>query len=116
MTFRRTAATDIELGGQTILAGEKVVMFYPSGNWDTDAFDRPERLNLARDPNPHVGFGGGGLHFCLGAHVARAAAGHLPRAVSSAAWHPVGRADVSGGQFRARRAQHAVHLLMRCQR
>lgn len=72
MTFRRTAATDIELGGQTILAGEKVVMFYPSGNWDTDAFDRPERLNLARDPNPHVGFGGGGLHFCLGAHVARA--------------------------------------------
>ncbi|WP_155766880.1 cytochrome P450, partial [Mycobacterium intracellulare] len=72
MTFRRTAATDIELGGQTILAGEKVVMFYPSGNWDTDAFDHPERLNLARDPNPHVGFGGGGLHFCLGAHVARA--------------------------------------------
>ncbi|MGV0044854.1 cytochrome P450 [Mycobacterium colombiense] len=72
MTFRRTAATDIELGGQTILAGEKVVMFYPSGNWDTEAFDHPERLNLSRDPNPHVGFGGGGLHFCLGAHVARA--------------------------------------------
>lgn len=72
MTFRRTAATDVELGGQTILAGEKVVMFYPSGNWDTEAFDHPERLNLGRDPNPHVGFGGGGLHFCLGAHVARA--------------------------------------------
>jgi len=72
MTFRRTAATDIELGGQTILAGEKVVMFYPSGNWDTEVFEAPERLNLSRDPNPHVGFGGGGLHFCLGAHVARA--------------------------------------------
>ncbi|WP_156752867.1 cytochrome P450, partial [Mycobacterium sp. 1245801.1] len=72
MTFRRTAATDIELGGQAIRAGEKVVMFYPSGNWDTEAFDHPERLNLSRDPNPHVGFGGGGLHFCLGAHVARA--------------------------------------------
>ena len=72
MTFRRTAATDFELGGQTISAGEKVVMFYPSGNWDTDVFDHPERLDLSRSPNPHLGFGGGGLHFCLGAHVARA--------------------------------------------
>jgi cytochrome P450 len=72
MTFRRTAATDFELGGQTVLAGEKVVMFYPSGNWDTEVFDHPERLDLSRSPNPHVGFGGGGVHFCLGAHVARA--------------------------------------------
>ncbi|MCV7199560.1 cytochrome P450 [Mycobacterium angelicum] len=72
MTFRRTAATDFELGGQTIRAGEKVVMFYASGNWDRDVFDRPERLDLGRSPNPHVGFGGGGVHFCLGAHVARA--------------------------------------------
>jgi cytochrome P450 len=72
MTFRRTASRNFELGGQTILAGEKVVMFYPSGNWDTEAFDHPERVDLGRDPNPHVGFGGGGLHFCLGAHVARA--------------------------------------------
>ncbi|OBH11493.1 cytochrome P450 [Mycobacterium sp. E1747] len=72
MTFRRTAATDFELGDQTIRAGEKVVMFYPSGNWDTEVFDHPERLDLSRNPNPHVGFGGGGLHFCLGAHVARA--------------------------------------------
>jgi cytochrome P450 len=72
MTFRRTAATDFELGGQRILAGEKVVMFYPSGNWDTEVFDHPERFDLSRNPNPHVGFGGGGVHFCLGAHVARA--------------------------------------------
>ena len=72
MTFRRTAATDFELGGEKILAGEKVVMFYSSGNWDTEVFDHPERLDLSRDPNPHLGFGGGGLHFCLGAHVARA--------------------------------------------
>lgn len=72
MTFRRTAATDVELAGQTIRAGEKVVMFYPSGNWDTEAFDHPERFDLSRSPNPHVGFGGGGVHFCLGAHVARA--------------------------------------------
>jgi cytochrome P450 len=72
MTFRRTAAKDFELGGQQIRAGEKVVMFYPSGNWDTEAFDHPERFDLSRNPNPHVGFGGGGVHFCLGAHVARA--------------------------------------------
>lgn len=72
MTFRRTAATDYELGGQTIRAGEKVAMFYSSGNWDTDVFDRPDQLDLSRDPNPHVGFGGGGQHYCLGTHVARA--------------------------------------------
>ena len=72
MTFRRTAATDFEVGGQLIQAREKVVMFYPSGNWDTEVFDHPERLDLSRSPNPHVSFGGGGVHFCLGAHVARA--------------------------------------------
>jgi cytochrome P450 len=71
MTFRRTAAVDVELGGQQIAAGEKVVMFYASGNWDTEVFDRPERFDLSRKPNPHLGFGGGGRHFCLGAHVAR---------------------------------------------
>jgi cytochrome P450 len=72
MTFRRTAAIDVEIGGQLIKAGEKVVLFYSSGNWDTEAFDHPERLDLSRSPNPHVSFGGGGVHFCLGAHVARA--------------------------------------------
>jgi cytochrome P450 len=72
MTFRRTAARDFEIGGQAIEAGEKVVMFYPSGNWDTEVFEHPERLDLSRSPNPHVSFGGGGVHFCLGAHVARA--------------------------------------------
>lgn len=72
MTFRRTAATDVELAGQTVRAGEKVVMFYSSGNWDTEVFELPERFDVARHPNPHLGFGGGGRHFCLGAHVARA--------------------------------------------
>lgn len=71
MTFRRTAAVDVELGGQQIAAGDKVVMFYASGNWDTEVFDRPERFDLNRKPNAHLGFGGGGRHFCLGAHVAR---------------------------------------------
>ncbi|MGA9490461.1 MAG: cytochrome P450 [Mycobacterium sp.] len=72
MTFRRTAAKDAELGGKAIRAGEKVVMFYSSGNFDTEVFEHPERLDLSRSPNPHVGFGGGGVHFCLGANLARA--------------------------------------------
>lgn len=72
MTFRRTAAKDTEIAGQPIAAGEKVVMFYSSGNFDTAVFDHPERLDLGRHPNPHVGFGGGGVHFCLGANLARA--------------------------------------------
>lgn len=71
MTFRRTAAADYELGGRQIAAGEKVVMFYASGNWDSEVFDQPDRFDLSRSPNPHLGFGGGGRHFCLGAHVAR---------------------------------------------
>lgn len=72
MTFRRTAAADVELGGQLIRAGEKVVMFYSSGNRDETVFDQPDRFDLSRDPNQHVGFGGGGAHFCPGTHVARA--------------------------------------------
>jgi cytochrome P450 len=72
MTFRRTVATDCTLGDRDIAAGEKVVMFYSSGNYDTEVFDQPGRLDLGRKPNPHLGFGGGGRHFCLGAHVARA--------------------------------------------
>ena len=72
MTFRRTAAKDFELAEQTIRAGEKVVMFYASGNWDTEVFDRPDRFDLSRSPNPQLGYGGGGVHFCLGANVARA--------------------------------------------
>jgi cytochrome P450 len=72
MTFRRTAVSEIELSGQRILPGEKVVMFYPSGNWDTEVFIDPDKFDLSRDPNPHIGFGGGGAHFCLGSNLARA--------------------------------------------
>jgi cytochrome P450 len=71
MNFRRTAVIDTELAGQPIKAGDRVVMFYASGNWDTDAFDHPNTFDLSRDPNPHVGFGGGGNHFCLGNQVAK---------------------------------------------
>jgi cytochrome P450 len=71
MTFRRTATCDTELVGQPIAAGEKVVMFYSSANRDGDIFAEPERLDLRREPNRHVGFGGGGPHFCMGAPIAR---------------------------------------------
>ena len=70
MTFRRTAAHDTELGGQHITEGDKVVMF-SSANWDTAVFDHPEQLNLARHPNKHISFGGGGIHHRLGAQLAR---------------------------------------------
>ena len=71
MTFRRTAAHDTELGGHQITEGDKVIMFYSSANMDTEVFDHPEQLNLSRSPNKHVAFGGGGIHHCLGAQLAR---------------------------------------------
>lgn len=71
MTMRRTAARDCELGGRQVTAGDKVVLFYAAANWDTDVFEHPERFDLARTPNKHVSFGGGGIHHCLGNQLAR---------------------------------------------
>jgi cholest-4-en-3-one 26-monooxygenase len=68
--FRRTATRDTELGGQAISEGDKVVVFYASANRDESVFTAPQEFDIARDPNPHVGFGGGGPHFCLGRHLA----------------------------------------------
>jgi cytochrome P450 len=69
--FRRTATRDTELSGQKIRAGEKVVMFYSSANRDEAVFAEPYRFDVRRQPNDHVGYGGPGPHFCLGAHLAR---------------------------------------------
>jgi cytochrome P450 len=71
LTFRRTATRDTEIAGQPIARGEKVVLFYHSGNRDESVFDDPWRFDVARSPNYHVGFGGGGPHYCLGASLAR---------------------------------------------
>src|SRR5205807_7883639 len=71
LTFRRTATCDTELAGQPIAATEKVVLFYQSGNRDETAFDDPWRFDVTREPNHHLGFGGGGPHYCLGASLAR---------------------------------------------
>jgi cholest-4-en-3-one 26-monooxygenase len=69
--FQRTATRDVELGGQQIRAGQRVGMFYRSANFDEEVFDHPEAFDISRDPNPHVGFGGTGAHYCLGANLAR---------------------------------------------
>jgi len=71
MNFRRTAMSDVELSGTTIAAGDKVVFFHASANRDEDVFDDPDTFDVTRDPNPHIAFGGGGPHFCLGANLAR---------------------------------------------
>ena len=68
--MRRTAARDLELGGQRIREGERLVLFYASANRDEDVFDEPFRFRIDREPNRHLGFGHG-EHFCLGAHLAR---------------------------------------------
>ncbi|MEU8174495.1 cytochrome P450 [Microbispora hainanensis] len=69
--FRRTATTDTEIRGQKIAEGDKVVVFYASANRDEEVFERPEEFDIGRDPNPQIGFGGGGAHFCLGNHLAK---------------------------------------------
>jgi cytochrome P450 len=69
--FRRTATRDVELGGQTIKTGDKVVTWYISANRDEDMFPDPYTFDVTRQPNDHVTFGPGGPHFCLGAHLAR---------------------------------------------
>ena len=69
--FRRTAMEDTEIRGQAIAAGDKIMVFYGSGNRDEDVFADPDRFDVGRNPNPHMAFGGGGPHLCLGMHVAR---------------------------------------------
>src|SRR3954470_13601441 len=69
--FRRTAMADTEIRGQAIKAGDKLMVFYGSGNRDEEVFVEPDRFDVGRDPNPHMAFGGGGPHLCLGLHVAR---------------------------------------------
>jgi cytochrome P450 len=69
--MRRTAAVDSEFGGAEIRAGDKVMLWYVSGNFDEDEFDQPERFDIGRSPNRHLSFGRGGPHLCLGAHLAR---------------------------------------------
>ena len=84
--FQRTATEDCEVGGVEVTKGQRVGLVYSSANNDETVFDDPHRFDITRDPNPHVGFGGGGAHYCVGANLARveinlmfnAIADHLP--------------------------------------
>ena len=70
-SFQRTALEDTELSGVKIEKDQRVVMIYRSANFDEEVFDHPERFDVLRSPNPHLGFGGNGAHYCLGAALAR---------------------------------------------
>lgn len=71
LQFARFTTEDVEIAGQTISAGDKVGLFYCSANWDESVFTDPQRFDLSRSPNPQIGFGGGGPHFCLGNQLAK---------------------------------------------
>jgi cholest-4-en-3-one 26-monooxygenase len=71
MHFRRTVVADTELGGQALQEGDKIVFWHTSANRDESVFTDPDTFDIARSPNNHIAFGGGGPHFCLGANLAR---------------------------------------------
>ncbi len=71
MNFRRQTTAPVQIGDQQVGEDEKVVFFHISANRDEDVFDEPDKFDVGRSPNPHMAFGGGGPHFCLGANLAR---------------------------------------------
>ena len=86
VTFQRPAMEDTNIGGVDIRTGQRIGLCYSAANRDPEVFDSPECFIITRDPNPHVGFGGGGPHYCLGANLAKveinlmfnAIADHMP--------------------------------------
>jgi cholest-4-en-3-one 26-monooxygenase len=86
VAFQRTAKEDVELSGQLIKKGDRVGLYYAAANFDPEVFEDPYRFDIRRDPNPHLGFGGTGAHYCIGTTLARteinlifnAIAEHLP--------------------------------------
>ncbi|MEB3030409.1 cytochrome P450 [Mycolicibacter sp. MYC340] len=81
-SFQRTATRDHDLNGTLIKEGQRVVMFYRAANFDPEVFDNPQQFNILRDPNPHVGFGGTGAHYCIGTHLARMTIGLMFNAIA----------------------------------
>ena len=111
LTFRRTATRDVELHGTPIAEGQKVVLFYHSANRDETAFADPQRFDLTRDPNHHVGFGGGGPHYCLGASLARTQLRALfTELLTLLPDLEVGEPELVPRRLHPRRAQHGLRL------
>jgi cholest-4-en-3-one 26-monooxygenase len=71
VVLQRTASKDTEVAGQLVRKGERVALYFPSANFDEEVFDDPRRFDIGRSPNPHVTFGAGGSHFCIGANLSR---------------------------------------------
>jgi cholest-4-en-3-one 26-monooxygenase len=69
--FQRTALNDVEVSGVRFAKGQRAALFYASANYDEAVFEDPFTFNILRDPNPQLGFGGHGAHYCLGANLAR---------------------------------------------
>ena len=109
--FGRTAEVDAEIGGAQIRAGDRVTLWYPAGNRDERAFDDPYRFDIRRSPNPHVSFGGGGAHYCLGANLAK----REVHVMMQALMHPLlrHRTDRSAGLGRRRRRRECRRLPQR---
>ena len=107
--FRRTVMEDTVVRGQPIAEGDKVVVFYGSGNRDEDVFAEPDRFDVGRDPNPHMAFGGGGPHLCLGLHVARIEIIAMLRELLTRLpdLEPAGRARAAGVELHRRRPHDA---------
>ena len=107
--FRRTVTADgVTLGDHEFSDGDKVVLFYASANRDEEVFDDPDRFDVARDPNPHVGFGGPGPHFCLGAHLARRQVGAMFRELLTR--FPAVRATAEPDRLRSNFVNGIKHL------
>lgn len=107
MRFRRTAAVDTSLGGQDIKAGDKVVVWFSSGNRDERVFAEPDRFDVTRSSNDHLGFGHG-PHYCIGAHLAKA----QMRAMFTAVFDRLGEVEQAGEIVRLQsNFQHGVKRL-----
>ncbi|MFD4244213.1 cytochrome P450 [Streptomyces sp. NPDC058525] len=99
--FRRTVVAEHTLGGHDFRPGDKVVLYYASANRDESVFPDPDAFDITRSPNPHLGFGGGGPHFCLGAHLARVEMKELFRELLTrpVGLRAVGLPDLAGSNF-----------------
>jgi cytochrome P450 len=106
--MRRTVTQDTVLSGVELHEGDKLLMFYCSANRDPKVFDEPFRFDITRSPNPHVGFGAAGPHFCLGAHLARREIGAMFQELFSAV--PDIRASGPAVQLRSSFVNGIKHL------